>query len=31
MNQYLVNEIAELAGVSRRTLHFYDEKGRLKP
>lgn len=29
--QYTVSEIAELAGVSVRTLHYYDEIGLLKP
>lgn len=28
---YTIKEIADLAGVSRRTLHHYDEKGLLKP
>ncbi len=28
---YTVKQLADLAGVSRRTLHFYDEKGLLKP
>ncbi len=31
MKQYRVKELAELAGVSVRTLHFYDEKGLLTP
>ena len=31
MSQYTVKDLADLAGVSRRTLHFYDEKGLLKP
>jgi len=25
--QYTVNQLAKLSGVSRRTLHFYDELG----
>ncbi len=29
--EYTVKQLADLAGVSRRTLHFYDEKGLLKP
>jgi DNA-binding transcriptional MerR regulator len=28
---YGVKELADLAGVSRRTLHYYDEKALLKP
>ncbi len=28
---YTIKDIAELAGVSRRTLHYYDEKELLKP
>ena len=28
---YTVNEIARIAGVSIRTLHYYDEIGLLKP
>ena len=28
---YTVKELAELSGVSVRTLHFYDEVGLLKP
>ncbi len=28
---YTVKQLADLAGVSRRTLHFYDEIGLLKP
>jgi DNA-binding transcriptional MerR regulator len=28
---YTVKQLANLAGVSRRTLHYYDEKGLLKP
>ncbi len=28
---YTVNEVAVLSGVTRRTLHFYDEAGLLKP
>jgi len=28
---YTVKEVAVLSGVSRRTLHFYDEAGLLKP
>src|SRR5689334_6149303 len=28
---YTVNQVAVLSGVSRRTLHFYDEAGLLKP
>lgn len=28
---YTVNQLAKLAGVSVRTLHFYDEAGLLKP
>jgi DNA-binding transcriptional MerR regulator len=31
MNRYTVSELAQLAGVSRRTLHYYDEKGLLAP
>jgi len=27
--QYTIHELAKLAGVSTRTLHFYDEKGLL--
>src|SRR4026209_2269659 len=28
---YTVKQVAVLSGVSRRTLHFYDEAGLLKP
>ena len=28
---YTVKELAQLSGVSVRTLHFYDEIGLLKP
>jgi len=28
---YKINELAKLAGVSVRTLHYYDEIGLLKP
>lgn len=28
---FTVKQLADLAGVSRRTLHYYDEKGLLKP
>jgi DNA-binding transcriptional MerR regulator len=28
---YMVKKFAELAGVSVRTLHYYDEMGLLKP
>lgn len=31
MHNYTVKQLADLAGVSRRTLHFYDEKGLLNP
>jgi len=31
MSRYTVKEMGDMAGVSRRTLHFYDEKGLLKP
>jgi DNA-binding transcriptional MerR regulator len=31
MSEYTVKDLAESAGVSRRTLHFYDERGLLKP
>ncbi len=31
MSTYTIKQIADLAGVSRRTLHFYDEKGLLTP
>lgn len=31
MKRYTVKKIAELSGVSVRTLHFYDEVGLLKP
>jgi DNA-binding transcriptional MerR regulator len=31
MKRYTVKKIAELSGVSVRTLHFYDEIGLLKP
>ena len=31
MSKYTIKQIADLAGISRRTLHFYDEKGVLKP
>ncbi len=27
----IVNEVAKLAGISIRTLHYYDEIGLLKP
>jgi DNA-binding transcriptional MerR regulator len=30
-NTYLVKEFADLAGVTVRTLHYYDEAGLLKP
>lgn len=29
--KYTVNQVAQIAGVSRRTLHYYDEIGLLKP
>jgi DNA-binding transcriptional MerR regulator len=29
--EYTVKQMAELAGISVRTLHFYDQKGLLKP
>jgi DNA-binding transcriptional MerR regulator len=29
--KYTVKEVADMAGVSRRTLHYYDEIGLLKP
>jgi DNA-binding transcriptional MerR regulator len=29
--RYTVKQLAEIAGVTRRTLHFYDEKGLLAP
>ena len=29
--KYTVKELSEIAGVSRRTLHYYDEIGLLKP
>ncbi len=29
--KYTVNQLARLAGVSRRTLHYYDQIGLLKP
>lgn len=28
---YTISELANLAGISTRTLRFYDEKGLLKP
>jgi DNA-binding transcriptional MerR regulator len=28
---YTVKQVAEISGVSVRTLHFYDEMGLLKP
>lgn len=31
MQRYTVKQLADLAGVSRRTLHHYDEVGLLKP
>lgn len=31
MKMYTIKQIADLAGVSRRTLHYYDEKGLLEP
>ncbi|WP_163591386.1 MerR family DNA-binding transcriptional regulator, partial [Klebsiella pneumoniae] len=31
MNTYTVSELAELAGISVRTLHHYDEIGLLRP
>lgn len=31
MNTYTVNELAQMAGVSVRTLHYYDEIGLLRP
>lgn len=31
MKDYSVKQLAELAGVSRRTLHYYDQIGLLKP
>lgn len=31
MQRYTVKQLADLAGVSRRTLHHYDEFGLLKP
>src|SRR5690349_15133267 len=31
MNEYTVGKVAELAGVSVRTLHHYDEIGLLEP
>src|SRR5690606_19632214 len=31
MKTYTVNQLARLAGVSVRTLHHYDEIGRLRP
>lgn len=31
MKQYTVKKLAQLAGVSVRTLHLYDQKGLLKP
>jgi MerR family transcriptional regulator, thiopeptide resistance regulator len=31
MNIYSVKQMADMAGVSARTLHYYDEKGLLKP
>jgi len=29
--KYTVKQLADLAGVTRRTLHYYDEIGLLKP
>jgi DNA-binding transcriptional MerR regulator len=29
--EYTVKQLADLAGISRRTLHYYDEIGLLKP
>ncbi len=29
--KYMINKLAKLAGVSVRTLHYYDEIGLLKP
>ena len=31
MEMYTIKQIADLAGISRRTLHYYDEKGLLEP
>ena len=31
MSRYTIKQLADLAGVSRRTLHHYDEIGLLKP
>ena len=31
MSRYTIKQLADLAGVSRRTLHYYDEIGLLKP
>lgn len=31
MNKYTVKQLAQLAGISIRTLHYYDEIGLLKP
>jgi len=31
MHRYTIKQLADLAGVSRRTLHHYDEIGLLKP
>jgi len=31
MQTYTVKQLADLAGISRRTLHHYDEIGLLKP
>ena len=31
MQEYTVNQLSKLAGVSRRTLHYYDEINLLKP
>lgn len=31
MKKYSVNELSELAGISVRTLHYYDQIGLLKP
>lgn len=31
MGEYTVKELAKLAGVSVRTLHYYDQIGLLKP
>ena len=29
--EYTVNKLGQLAGISKRTLHYYDEIGILKP